>query len=67
MNLIKWYVRVTHVPTGITMTCTSEHFRLQYQARDAAIKYVKSRLAMLGYAPSLLKIEHIGEDYEPCE
>lgn len=41
----RWTVLVTHNPSGITVTRDSNHYRYQYQAKDAAIKYLKSKLA----------------------
>ena len=41
----KWTVSVTHPPSGITVTRDSNHYRYQHQAKDAAIKYLKSKLA----------------------
>lgn len=41
----RWSVSVTHIPSGITVTRDSNHYRNQHQAKDAAIKYLKSKLA----------------------
>lgn len=41
----KWTVSVTHIPSGIIVTRDSNHYRNQHLAKDAAIKYLKSKLA----------------------
>ena len=41
----KWTVSVTHIPSGITVTRDSNHYRNQHLAKMAAIKYLKSKLA----------------------
>ena len=41
----RWSVSVTHIPSGITVTRGSNHYRYQHLAKDAAIKYLKSKLA----------------------
>lgn len=56
-SIERFAVRITHEPTGITVTRTGQFFRTEREAYDSAMQYMRSRLAMLGYAPSLLKIE----------
>lgn len=46
-----WEVRITHLPTGISAIRTSQHFRYQREARESAMRYIKSRLYMLGHPP----------------
>lgn len=41
----RWTVLVTHTPSGVTVTRDSDHYRNQHLAKDAAIKYLKSKLA----------------------
>lgn len=41
----RWSISVTHIPSGITVTRDSNHYRNQHLAKDAAIKYLKSKLA----------------------
>ena len=43
-----WSLKLTHIPTGIEVIRTSDHFRNQHLARDSAMKYLKSRLHWLG-------------------
>jgi hypothetical protein len=46
-----WSIKVTHKPTGISATRTSGYFRSEKTAYDSAIKYIKSRVVMLGHNP----------------
>jgi len=41
---LRWQVVVTHVPSGETVTLTSEHHKNQHAARDAGVKLIKARL-----------------------
>lgn len=41
----RWTVSVTHIPSDITVTRDSNHYRHQHLAKEAAIKYLKSKLA----------------------
>ena len=41
-----WAVKVTHVPSGESVTLTSEFHRSHRAAKDMAIKIIKARLAM---------------------
>lgn len=45
----RWSVKITHIPTGIEVVRTSWQFRNQHLARESAMKYLRSRLYMLGY------------------
>ena len=56
-SLERFRVRITHKPTGITVTRTGQYFRTERAAYDSAMRYMRARLSMLGYAPSMLKIE----------
>ena len=61
----RWTLRVVHTPTGITVLRSSRCFRHQYQARDSAIRYLRSRLYMLGYGGIIeeeIKIEEITDE-----
>lgn len=58
-----WFMVLTHEPTGISIRLTDRIHRTQHKARKAGMKYIRSRLAMLGYAPELLKVEVL-EDIE---
>ena len=60
----QWSIRITHLPTGISVTRTSDHFRQQWQARDSAMKYLRSRVYMSGHPPIReddLKIEPVNQ------
>lgn len=46
-NTPRWCIVITHIPTGITVTRTSQFFRNQHLARDSALRYLKSRLYLL--------------------
>ena len=55
-------VRITHLPTGLTVTCQSE--RSQYQNKDIALRIMKARLLKLEIAKrkeerDKLKGEHV--------
>jgi peptide chain release factor 2 len=53
-------VRVTHLPTGITVVCQNE--RSQVQNRQIAIKYLKNKLAVVeAKKQENLRIELRGE------
>lgn len=54
---VRFRVVLTHIPTGLQVERTSEFFRTERAAYESGVRYMRSRLAMLGYAPSLLKIE----------
>lgn len=56
----RWTVSVTHIPSGITITRDSNHYRYQHLAKDAAIKYLKSKLA---YAYKGIPLEDIKYSY----
>lgn len=58
----KFAVRVTHKTTGISATRDSNYFRTPRAAYDSCIKYIKSRIYMLGNPPmkeNELKFEEI--------
>lgn len=56
-SLERFRVRITHEPTGIVVERTGQFFRTERAAYDSAMRYMRARLLMLGYAPSMLKIE----------
>jgi protein subunit release factor B len=37
-GVLTWSVKVTHEPTGISVCCTSQHFRRENDALKAATK-----------------------------
>ncbi len=41
----KWQVSVTHIPSGTTVIRDSNHYRSQHTAKEAAIRYLKSKIA----------------------
>jgi len=62
-RMVRFAVRVTHKPTGISAMRDSNHFRTQRAAYDSAIKYIKSRIYMLGHEP-MKECELL---IEPCD
>lgn len=60
----RWTVVVTHLPTGIEVVRTSDHFRQQRMARDAAMKYLRSKLWSLGLwlKEEDLKVEEVSNE-----
>ena len=57
----KWTISVTHIPSGITVTRDSNHYRNQHLAKEAAIKYLKSKLV---YAYKKPKIDDFKYSYD---
>ena len=41
---LNWSIKVTHMPTGESITTTAECFRNQHLAQEVAIKVVRARL-----------------------
>lgn len=66
-SLERFRVRITHKPTGITVTRTGQYFRTERAAYNDAMHYLRSRLAMMGYAPSMIRIEDIKEQPHDSE
>jgi protein subunit release factor B len=60
----RWTVSVTHIPSGITVTRDSNHYRNQHLAKEAAIKYLKSKLAYVykGIAQEDIKYSYLFPD-----
>lgn len=60
----RWTVSVTHIPSGITVSRDSNHYRNQHLAKDAAIKYLKSKLAYAykGIPPEDIKYSYLFPD-----
>lgn len=48
-------VRVTHIPTGLSATCTQE--RTERKAKEAAMRLLRSRLWAAGHAE--MKLEEV--------
>lgn len=66
----RWTIVVTHNPTGITATRTSEHFRNHHQARASAVKYIKARLYQMnytGYPDREISVTDIPDDENPYQ
>lgn len=55
----RWEVKVTHIPTGIEVVRNSDVYRNRHLAKAAALKYLQSRLYMLGHNAAALKIEEV--------
>jgi len=66
-SLERFRVCITHEPTGLKVTRTWRHFRTERAAYADAMRYMRSRLAMLGYAPSMIRIEDIKEQPHDSE
>lgn len=58
LNKPKWTVSVTHIPSGITVVRDSNHYRNQHLAKDAAIKYLKSKLAYAYKKPDITDFKY---------
>ena len=54
-------VRITHIPTGVIVTCQSE--RSQIQNRDKAMKQLKAKLISLKEEENKEKIEDLQGNY----
>lgn len=66
----RWSIKVTHTPTGIAVTRTSEHFRNQHQARDSAVKYIKAKLYQMnytGYPDKEISVTDIPDNEDPWQ
>lgn len=46
-----WQIQITHTPTGISALRSSQNYRTKEDARKSAMRYIRSRLYMLGYPP----------------
>ena len=51
LNKPRFTIRLTHVQSGITATRDAFHFRTERAAYSSAMKYIKSRIYMLGHPP----------------
>lgn len=66
INNPRWVLRVTHIPSGIVVIRDSNHFRNQHLARDAAIRYLKSRLHYTNIVDDDIKFEYNLPDDDLC-
>lgn len=51
LNAPRFAIKVTHKPSGISAVRDSFHFRTERAAYTSALKYIKSRVYMLGQPP----------------
>ena len=61
VNTKRFQLTLEHIPTGVKITLSDPIFRTEREAYDAGMKYMRSRLAMLGYTPELIKVEYLGK------
>ena len=65
VNKTESAIRITHIPTGITVNCQNE--RSQHKNRAAAMKILASRLAELQRAESEERMRQIKGNMSPAE